>query len=211
MFDFLYLIRWRPGIGDPTPVGWITFAAYFATCYLCLQAFTREKSGPARPLTQTIPAVLRVLRKHHKNPPLPARRAGLWLLLATILFALGINKQLDLQSLVTDLGRVFAYLTGIYGERRLFQVLFIILIGICCFFAAIRLWRMTQGELRDFRLSLVGVCLLLAFIFIRASSFHGMDAFLGLSLVGVRMNWVLELSGIGLVAAGTFRARPHKS
>ncbi len=211
MFDFLDLIRWRPGIGDPTAVGWITVVAYFAACYLCLRAFAREKKGPTRPLTQTIPAVLRVLRKHSRNPPLPAKRAGLWLLLASIMFGLGINKQLDLQSLVTDLGRVFAYLTGVYSERRLFQVAFMLVIGGCCLVVATSLWRRTRGELRDFRLSLIGLCLLLAFIFVRASSFHGLDVFIGLSWVGLRMNAVLELSGIFLVAAGTLRSVPEKN
>ncbi len=207
MLDFLYMIRWRPGIGDPTPIGWITVVAYFATCYLCLEAFSREKKGPRRPLRKTIPAVIRVLTKHKDNPPLPAKRAGMWLLLAAMMGALGVNKQLDLQSLVTDLGRVVSYLGGFYDDRRPLQVLFILGIGVACVVFALKLWRATQGPLSDFRMSLVGLCVLLAFIFIRASSFHGMDAFLRISWIGVRMNAFLELSGISIVALGTFAPR----
>src|ERR1041384_5677187 len=38
IFAFTDGDRWRPGIGDPTFIGWFTVVAYFATAYLCWRA-----------------------------------------------------------------------------------------------------------------------------------------------------------------------------
>ena len=55
-------IRWSPGIGDPTVMGWLTVVAYLAAAWLCLRAFMVEKAGPPRPYRQAIKALLRVIR-----------------------------------------------------------------------------------------------------------------------------------------------------
>ena len=39
----------------------------------------------------------------------------------------------------------------------------------------------------------------MSFVFIRASSFHKFDALINYEFNGIRMNWVLELSGILLI------------
>src|SRR5882672_1117833 len=36
---------WSPGIGDPTVMGWLTVAAYFAASWLCVRAFRRAHGG----------------------------------------------------------------------------------------------------------------------------------------------------------------------
>jgi len=118
-------IEWSPTIGDPTLMGWLTVLAYFLTAWLCLRAFNTERSGPERPYRQTIPALLRVLRKSWPDPPLLARRAALWLFLAIVFFCLGINKQLDLQSLVTQVGRTVAHTQGWYDQRRMVQAILV--------------------------------------------------------------------------------------
>jgi hypothetical protein len=48
-------------------------------------------------------------------------------------------------------------------------------------------------------LAFIGIFFLLSFVFIRAASFHHFDAFRELSFLGIKMNWVLELTGIYLV------------
>jgi len=88
-------LRWSATIGDPSFFGWATVFAYLLSGYLCLRAFMAEKSGPRRPYGASIAALVRVLRRHWPNPPVVARRAALWLILSFLMFALGINKQLD--------------------------------------------------------------------------------------------------------------------
>jgi hypothetical protein len=58
--------------------------------------------------------------------------------------------------------------------------------------------RYRQFWLKHFLLSF-GLAFLLTFIVIRAISFHHFDEVLKHSISGVKMNWFLELSGIGLV------------
>ena len=52
---------------------------------------------------------------------------------------------------------------------------------------------------RRFRLAFIGLFFLLTFVVIRAASFHHFDAMLGYEILGARMNWVLELTGIYLI------------
>ncbi|HET6582851.1 MAG TPA: hypothetical protein VFG69_05375 [Nannocystaceae bacterium] len=199
-------IEWSPTIGDPTLMGWVTVVAYFVTAWLCLRAFRLEKRGPPRPLLPTIAALARVMKKHWPRPPAPARRAALWLLLFAIMFALGVNKQLDLQTLFTEIGRSMSRSGGWYEERRSVQGLFVAaMAGFGAIGLAI-LWWLTRGQLRDFRLTLAGLAFIVCFVVIRAASFHKIDEIIGMELFGVvRMNWVLELAGIGLMAAGVIR------
>ena len=70
---------WRPGIGDPPIVGWITTVLYLLACLSCWRT-----SG------------------------LFLRRDGssqsdnrFWVAISIALFVLGLNKQLDLQSALT--------------------------------------------------------------------------------------------------------------
>lgn len=198
-------IRWSPTIGDPTFMGWVTVVAYFVTAWLCLRAFRVEKRGPPRPLFATIAALARVMKKHWPRPPAPARRAALWLVLACIMFALGINKQLDLQTLFTEIGRSFARSGGWYEERRLVQGFFVAAIACVGLLGLLILWWLTRGQLRDFRLTLAGLAFIVTFVVVRAASFHKFDQIIGFELLGVRMNWVLELGGIGLMMTGVIR------
>src|SRR5262245_63104416 len=90
--------RWRPGIGDPTPLGWLTVAAYAVAAALCARAALREgRSGPR----------------------------GFWWGLAAALALLGVNKQLDLQTLLMQVSRDLARAQGWYDRRQAYQRLFI--------------------------------------------------------------------------------------
>jgi hypothetical protein len=198
-------IRWSPAIGDPSIMCWVTVAAYFMTAWLCLRAFGAEKRGPPRPFFATVAALLRVMRKQWPRPPAPARRAALWLFLFAVVLALGINKQLDVQTLFTEIGRSLARSGGWYEERRLVQGAFVV--GMACFGALgiVTLWWLTRGQLRDFRVTLAGLAFILCFVVIRAASFHNFDELIGSELLGIRVNWALELGGIGIMAAGVIR------
>jgi hypothetical protein len=50
----------------------------------------------------------------------------------------------------------------------------------------------------------VGVAFVLVYVLTRASSFHHVDVFLASTAMGLRWNWILELSGIGAVTAGAW-------
>jgi hypothetical protein len=184
--------RWRPGIGDPTVMGWVTVAAYLVAALGCFRAAWRE--------------------------PLPdgtrrSRPAPFWLVLASLMVVLGINKQLDLQSLVTQIGRDVIVSRNLYRQRRALQAGFILVVALVCAGSlAVFLWT-ARRTLRRRWLALVGIFFILGFVLIRAASFHHVDALLTARLVGLKWNWILELGGIGTVGLAAFRialARPPR-
>jgi len=176
------IFGWEPGIGDPTPLGWFTVAAYFGAAVLCWMAARGERR-------------------------VDARAYWFWIFFAVFMAALGINKQLDLQSLFTAVLKQFAKATGWYEDRRIFQGIFIVVIALAGLALAGLAWIWTSRALPRHRLGLVGGIFLLCFIVVRAASFHHVDQILGTPIAFLRMNHVLELGGIGLIAFAALRAR----
>jgi hypothetical protein len=177
-------MRWQPTIGDPTFMGWFTVFAYAVAALLA--GWTAIKVGRDRVLETG------------------ARVRTIWILVAILLAFLCINKQLDLQSLFTDMARAVFKAHGWYDERREVQWWFVL--GALVFSGAFGVW--FTWRFRSFwkshTLLVVGLFVLLTFIVVRAISFHHVDQFLRIRLEGVKMNWLLELTGILLisVAAG---------
>src|SRR5215510_2061694 len=96
-------MSWSPGIGDPTIGGWTTVGLYFVAavnCWVTKRSLFRDTS-----------------------------EWRVWLLLSLSFICLGINKQLDLQSALTDIGRLLAHYQHWYDQRQTVQVLFIIAVA----------------------------------------------------------------------------------
>jgi hypothetical protein len=185
IFAFTDGDRWRPGIGDPTFIGWFTVVAYFATAYLCWRA-----AG---------------------NSQYQRKIRWFWNGLAILLVLLGINKQLDLQTELTFIGRDFAKATGWYEDRRIVQAIFILIVALVGFSVTAALFWFYRNELRRLRAASAGVGFLMTFIVIRAASFHHVDQFLRFDPGGVRMNWVLEIGGIAAIAWPAWRGWKQSS
>ncbi len=175
--------KWSPGIGDPNFVGWLTVVAYLSTAALSFGVVRRT------------PRFLSEAR----------RERFFWLLLAWLFVALGINKQLDLQSAFTEIGRMAARQEGWYEERRAVQREFIVLVGVGAALGAAGLLFLVRGASTHAHVAAIGTSLVFAFVLIRAASFHHVDVFLRAAPFGVHANWVLELSGIGIVLAAAVR------
>jgi hypothetical protein len=170
-------------------MGWVTGVAYLVAAVGCGWAAWRE--------------------------PLPdgTRRvgpSGFWLALACLMVALGINKQLDLQSLVTQIGRDVISARNLYGQRRSLQAGFIVAVALVCASSlAVFFWAARHAQHRRWP-ALVGILFIFGFVVIRASSFHHVDAFLAARLGGLKWNWILELSGISVVSVAAFRVALSK-
>lgn len=169
---------WQPGIGDPTLYGWLTVAAYALGAYFCWRAAGRGRS----------------------------RERRFWLVLAAILAFLCVNKQLDLQTLFTDFARFEAKKHGWYAGRRPYQVAFVFALGALSALATSALLvRMRRSGAAVWG-GIVGLALLLFFVFVRASSFDKMDWLINQHLGSVRVNHLLELGGIAIVAVSAWAA-----
>ena len=182
MNDILAAITWRPRFGDPTPMDWCITGGYLAASVICFVAARREGVT---------------------EPGASRYSVRFWLALAAMMLALGLNKQLDLQTLMTQMGREIAHSGGWYGERRVIQAAFAfncVVLG--AVFAGIGL-RMIWGQKLSAYLAYLGVVFLVTFVVIRAASFHHIDTFLyRLPLLGNRVNFGLEFGGVLLVVIG---------
>ena len=169
--------NWSPGIGDPTFIGWLTVILYFAASISCW------RSGQIVEL--------------HGRRRLYERRA--WRFIAMLFLVLGINKQLDLQTALTEAGRILAHLQGWYEQRRFVQTAFIGLVAITCLLLAATLLIWLRRAPVPTWLALFGTITVLGFVLIRAASFEHIDRLIGERILGLRWHWVIEISGISLV------------
>jgi hypothetical protein len=144
-------------------------------------------------------------RSRLKRISTPARLRTLWLGCAIVMLALGVNKQLDLQTALGELGRAMAHDEGWYDVRRPVQVAFILVVLAGGIWGLRALFALAWGQARAVSGVLWGAVFLACFVAIRASSFHHVDELLGWSWGGVRLNAVLELGGIACVLAGALR------
>lgn len=175
--------NWSPGIGDPTFLGWFTVGLYFL-------AAARAYGVGARLCLST------------------GSERIFWRSVGLGLIVLGVNKQLDLQSALTEIGRILAARQGWYEDRRTVQTWFIAgFLSFAVVFAGAG-WYWLRRGLRSTRVAACGVGILLTFVVVRAASFHNVDLFLGRSVAGVRWNGILEIGGLILIlGASVVRAR----
>jgi hypothetical protein len=168
---------WAPGIGDPTFFGWLTVACYFGAAYWCFRA--RQNALALGPNAH--------------------RLAYAWLALLAGMVLLGINKQLDLQSLLTVIARQNAQEFGWYEDRRTYQAALIVglmLAGLGG--GAWAAWYMRK-HLKHFGWAGAGAIFLAVFVVVRASSFHNVDVALRSDSLGLRLNVILEIAGIACI------------
>jgi hypothetical protein len=135
------------------------------------------------------------------------RERILWVGTAIALILLGINKQLDLQSDLTWIAKIVAHREGWYDKwRRDVQGVFLLAMALGGIGFSMLLWRWLREASGEAKIAAVGIVILLAFIFARAASFHHMDYWVTIHIVGMRSGWWLELLGIAVIAvAATYR------
>lgn len=175
---------WSPGIGDPTLAGWVTVLLYAMAAWACHQVLQSE-------------------RRRRFN--MSSNERILWRLLMVAMIALGINKQLDLQSALTELGRLHAYEHGWYGNRRQFQFAFVAAVPILGLTVLAALVVLAWNSPVQTLLTCAGAAGLMVFVAIRAASFHHVDELLHSNLAGLRVNWIIEMSALVVIWLGARR------
>jgi hypothetical protein len=164
---------WKPAIGDPSLMGWFTVFSYDLAAVLCLikmisQRLPQEKS-----------------RRHF------------WGFLCLALIALGLQKQFNLFTAITETGRIIARASGWMEQHRSIQALAMLLVfGIGLTFSAMLYRRFAPSFSFREKIALIGLSYLTLFVILRAISLHQFGAILGYEILGVRVNWIAELIGI---------------
>lgn len=166
--------HWQPKIGDPSFVGWFTVVSY----YLCAAL-----------------GLAHLLQGRARIDKVDARfRTSL----TGIVAVLGITKHFNLPGAVTEVGRIVANSISGYEFRRWPQAVVLLLITISVILGVrwatrhpwfSEIWKRRAPEM---------ICLayLCGLVVLRAVSLHQVGALLGAEVFGVRVNWIVELSGI---------------
>ena len=106
-----------------------------------------------------------------------------WLGLTILLIFLGFNKQLDLQTNLTEWLRAISKMHGWYEQRRGVQFLFVSLMGLTIPLILISLRVFLFNSWRRYKLTWICIVVLLVFATVRAASFHHVDLFFTRQLV----------------------------
>lgn len=186
-------MSWHPSIGDPSIAGWVTVLLYFATAAICGLASlkaqaTSKKHGPS---TKTEPRF--------------------WAYVCGMMLFLSVNKQIDFQTLLTQIGRYLATSGGWYEHRQSVQLVFILALVSFAIIALSVLLSQLRNAAIQVKAAMAGLCLLATFVVVRAASFHHIDRFIGYSFIGLKWNVAFELFSISSVAAPALfalRGRP---
>jgi hypothetical protein len=172
---------WSPGIGDPTIFGWLTVLAYLVAAWMCLQVVCLE---------------------YDLQTEVEQCEKWLWRYLVSGIVLLGINKQLDLQSALTEIGRIIAVDQGWYESRRNVQFWFILAVALIAVLSSVTLIFLARSAPKATLIVLAGCLFLLGFVVMRAASFHHLDGMLRSDIGGVRMNWILEIGSLLVIIVG---------
>lgn len=177
--------RWHLGIGDPTIWGWLTVVVYLAAVARCF-----------------------IKAKRSRDEGMPYQ---FWLWLGVLLLLLSINKQLDLQTWLSQTIRDLSVAHGWYEQRRLLQMAFVVTVGAAMVILLLTLRIYLWNLWRNYKLVWSGLILLCAFILIRAASFHHVDILIRQSLFGLELNVLLENLALVMIILGTFIHRKPSS
>lgn len=142
---------WQIAIGDPNIMGWAIFTAYA--------------------LAAVLAAI--VLRSSPFVPTHQSRERILWALIAALMAALALNKQLDLQTLVLAAGRCLSQEQGWYDSRRLVQRDFIFALAALAALIGVGIIWLLRGIMRHNMIALSGLAALAGFVVLRGGQmFH---------------------------------------
>lgn len=156
---------------DRSAVAWVIVAAYFLGA---MAAWLASRAGRRR-------------------------ERWFWTGAALLLVMLGFNKELDFQSHLTNWGRSFARHLGFFDYRREIQGIFLLVLGGLAVLATVTLLAWLRRASAPVKTAALGVGVLMAFIIIRAASFHHIDHWVTVDIAGMRTGWWLELAGIAVI------------
>ena len=179
---------WQFRLDNPDFRGWAVVAAYVLAAGWCGRRAARK--APSSAINGTY--------------------SSIWWLLAAGLVFLGINKQLNLQTLLIDLGRRASLAFGWYDERRRVQYVFCAVFTLA---AVVVIWLMR----RRFRLffaqnpwALAGVVVLVFFVLFRAASINHVFQRMGFRQDDKQWTWLLEIGGSACLAVAAMADKPAK-
>lgn len=162
--------HWKDKAGDPTVLGWLVTALYLGTAGLCLSNACGRR----------------------QNPHTASYRWFWWFLGLTMLL-LGINKQLDLQMLLADVGRTTARTLGWYRTRKPIQIRAVALAAsLSLGLLGAVLFQLRRAP-RSTWCALGGLLLLVGLVSVHLVSLHRLESTLHRPMFGLPLGTFMEI------------------
>lgn len=170
---------WHLGIGDPNAPGWTITLGYLATAAFCF------------------------FRSRHYGGLHDARFTRFWFMVGLFLLLMGINKQLDLQTLLIGTAKVFSLNYGFYQYRHRLVVGFIV--ALLIWGAVSQAWLYTSMKRLHTpeRRALLGLGILFVFIAARVAYFQHVAVFHD-TVLAQRFYWFMEIAAIVCIASAAY-------
>jgi len=165
---------WKDHRGDSSLIGW-TITLFYFFCFCCLSVLVFKVSIP------------------HTSDKV------FWFTVTGIILFLAINKQLDLQMLVTDIARLVAKDYQVYEIRKPFQIRFISFFASIGFGTIILFILLFHKLHKSIFLASGGLAVLLLFLAFRLLSYHSVEVFMSRPIFGFSLFNILELTGVCMV------------
>ncbi len=180
------IARWFGQAGDPTFMAWIITVGYAIAAWTSHIAAVQAKGQRRSSATRRF-----------------------WQVLMIAMILLGLNKQLDLQSLLIDCGRTMSREGGWFAHRRMVERGFATVLAASLALILVLGIRRMRHPAPAMILAITGVALLFTYILLRSGSIlhvPGLDR----TTTGLLQN-MLELCGVAAVALGGYRATARPS
>ncbi len=187
---------WQPRFHDESLVEWLIVTCYFATAILCVRARRVTLIGFG-----TSHAYADYDRRCGDRTKAYLAGARFWSLLLGLFLLLGVNKQLDLQSSLTQMARAWSHDQGWYEHRRFVQLALVAIVATTGLAVVGSLLWFARRMFPRLILAFIGTIFLAVYLLTKASSYHHVDAFFQIRIMGVRVYQPLELAGILCVAS----------
>jgi hypothetical protein len=171
------LTIWARAIDGPSLFGWATTVGYILAALLCIRAARVRKNAGAG-------------------------ESAVWCASAGLLAFLGVNKQLNFQTLLIVIGRAAAQTEGWYDNRRVVQKLFVGTLALA--FMGLVWWAVTRHGffLRNHRLVAIGLGLVLIYGLLRAAEIDHLKLGVSSSPADQPWLWIIEVTGVMLCILG---------
>ena len=178
--EALSMGHWKAYRGDPTFVGWTLTCFYLVLGLLCLSCTGVNDRSRSRPLSTIY--------------------AWFWWLMTALVILIGMNKQLDLQIFLTDIGRAYSTAQGWYEQRKPVQIQ---MLAIC---ATVVLgtvewigYKIRKAPKTTWTAGL-GLVVLIFMFLLKGVSLKTMEHALSHRFLGLHLNELIE--GLGIVCIG---------
>ena len=129
--------------------------------------------------------------------------------LTGILVLLTLNKQLDLQTHLTDFGRRMARRDGWYADRRKFQLELVIGFALTTFLSLVVAVRLLRHWPRSYHVAVFGLAIYSLFVLMRLASFSHVDWLLALRMNNIKISRFIEPLGPTIILFTSVVASRH--